>query len=74
MISPMVGEVSYLWSWLIAKCELRQLLDELCTPRLESFDPREAAEFLGTEASKHRIALPRSYVTERLRLPFSAVP
>lgn len=29
MISPMVGEVSYLWSGLIAKCELRQLLDEL---------------------------------------------
>jgi hypothetical protein len=26
---PMIGEVSFLWSGLLAKSELRQLLDEL---------------------------------------------
>ena len=29
MAPPTVGEVSFLWSGFIAKCELRQLLDEL---------------------------------------------
>lgn len=32
---PMVGEVSFLWSGLLAKSELRQMLDELFEHALE---------------------------------------
>jgi hypothetical protein len=39
---PMVGEVSFLWSGLLAKSELRQLLDELFEHALEGgSDSRE---------------------------------
>lgn len=44
---PMIGEVSFLWSGLVEKTELRQLLDELFEEALiGSTDSREPSQIL----------------------------
>jgi len=44
---PMIGEVSFLWSGLVEKSELRQLLDDLYEEALAgSTDSRESSQIL----------------------------
>jgi hypothetical protein len=44
---PMIGEVSFLWSGLIEKSELRQLLDEVFEEALVGrTDSRESSQIL----------------------------
>jgi len=44
---PMIGEVSFLWSGLVEKTELRHLLDELFEDALMgSTDSRESSQIL----------------------------